>query len=452
MLSLIENLPVEIVGTHVLGYLTIRDIVMLERGCGSKKSHQQFLSWFPYSSPVVFPESNLKSVITFNWFVKRQCRISALIIRLPGDNPCLQVENLQVDNFDLQIHSNTAIEELIKPLLEKNLGYKVKTIYVDGNQNREDMEQLSACISNVKQLHIQYSCNCMEWLTSDILSKWKLNKIDLFQSEITGALVSLIVQTCSELTSIKLYSNNIDDSAVIAIAQHCPKLETLLLRSSIINITYLSLLALSERCLPLEKLDILRIPNISNVDVARRCSHALSRIRYLDTTNRNVSVLIPYMTGLTSIVLSSNCDTYLPLLIQYCHKLSAIVVNSEDLPVTDVLSLSRANPLLQELRYYVCGITDTALIELVHACPHLHTFYLPHETDITDISILALSEHCPQLRQLTLYNCDKVTEAAVLQLLQRCHKLTRLEILSSSLLEETWTQLDKNTQRRVSRC
>ena len=457
MLSLIENLPVELVGMNVLGYLDIRDIVMLERGCGSKKSHQQFLCWVSYSSPVVFPESNLKSIITLNWFAKRQCRISSLTIELPGCNPGLQVENLPVDNFDLQIYSNTAIEEFIKSLLEKNLEYKVKTIYVDGNQNREVMEKLSACTKNVTQLRLSDSDNCMDWLTSDILSKWKLKGITMEGEAVTTLLVLLIVHTCSELTSIRLFSDNINDAAVIAIAQHCSKLETLLLTSSII--TWSSLLALSEQGLPLEKLDIPRIPKFptTGTDIARRCGHALSCIRHLDTNilqlnDQYATMLLSYMTGLTSFFLFNDGYSYIPLLIQYCCKLTEIGVSSRSFSVADILSLCRANILLQSLYLYGrCGLTDTILIELIHTCPQLHTFYLPDETDITDISILALSEHCPQLFLLDIRQCHKVTEAAVLQLLQRCRKLTRLWVSSRSLSKETLTKLDSNTQKIVSR-
>ena len=55
MLSLIEQLPVELVGTNVLSYLYLQDIVMLERACGSKKSHQLFLNLIPYCTPVALP-------------------------------------------------------------------------------------------------------------------------------------------------------------------------------------------------------------------------------------------------------------------------------------------------------------------------------------------------------------------------------------------------------------
>ena len=454
MLSLLEDLPVELVGTNVFGYLSLKDIVMLERACGSKKSHQAFMEQIPHSPSVELSYKNHKNVSALSWCTKRQCKLRFLTISLPDDNPALHVKKLQLDYLDLDINSTITIESL-NPLLESKKGCKISSITVKGIQNREVMEQLSACTGNVKQLTIRYSKNCMDWLTADILSRWKLNEINLIG--ITGAtpLVSVIIQTCIELTRIKLYSYNIDDAAVIAIAQHCPKLETLLLRSS--NITWTFLLALSERGLPLEELDIVSIPNIPTVDIARCCSHALSCIRYFSTSNfhqngQDATILIPYMAGLNSLFLQKYCDSYIPLLTQHCHKLTKIAVYNSNYSVTDILSLCHANPLLSKVAINASiYFTETALIELIHACPHLHTLDLSYETDITDTSILALSEHCHQLQWLDVSNCTKVTEAAVLQLLQRCYKLTRLYISSGSLSEETWTQFDKNTQKRVRR-
>ena len=159
------------------------------------------------------------------------------------------------------------------------------------------------------------------------------------------------------------------------------------------------------------------------------------------------------MTGLTSVFLSYMGRSCIPLLILYCHQLKSIALLCYNFPVTDILSLCRANPLLQKLRCCsLCSVTDTALKELIHACPHIHTLWLPFETDITDIGILALSEHCNQLQELSIWGCHKVTEVAVLQLLQRCRKLTKLYTSSSSLSKETWTQLHSNTQKIVIRC
>ena len=111
-----------------------------------------------------------------------------------------------------------------------------------------------------------------------------------------------------------------------------------------------------------------------------------------------------------------------------------------------LLTLTGQEYIINRVRF-----TDTALLELIHACPHIHTLCLSYETDITDIGILALSEHYPLLQELDIGKCHKITEAAVLQLLQRCLKLTTLEVSSSSLSKETWIQLDKNTQKRVRR-
>ena len=316
MLRVIENLPVELVGVCILGYLSLKDIVMLERACGSKKSHQLFLTMMQHCTAVVLPNYEHKNMSALDWFAKTRCRISCLEIELPGDNPGLHGENLQVEYFELQILSDSKVDNL-QLLLVNNIGCRVKSINIMGEQVVEVMEQLSACTRNIKQLTISYSDNCMDWLTVDVLSRWKLKEIYIYGSTITTSFVLLLVQTCTELTSIKLDSDNIDDSAVVVIAQQYLMLETLLLKSN--NITWTALLALSERGLPLKVLQIPYIPNIPTVDIARRCSHALSCIRYLSTNylygnSQDASILIPYMTGLTSLGLFHYCDSYIPLL------------------------------------------------------------------------------------------------------------------------------------------
>ena len=453
MLDLIENLPVDLVGTNVLGYLSLKDIVLMERACGSKKSHQLFRSIIIYCPAIKYPHHKRGLALSLHWFEKTLCPISSLTIALPVDNPCLHVKNFKVDYFDLEIAENITIESMI-PLLEHPKAWTVRNILINGDQISEVMEQLSVCTGNVEKLDLRYSENWMDWLTAKILSRWKLKEIDIISFEVATSFMVLIAKTCTELTSIKLCSS-INDAAAIVIAQHCSKLERLQLMVS--NITWTSLLALSKRRLPLKELYIVSIPNIPTVDIARRCSHALSCIRHIRTDNlhqngQDATILIPYMTGLTSLYIESNFHSYIPLLTQHCHKLSRIYVLSNSYSVADILPLCRTNLLLQKFYIYGrCDLTDTMLIELIHACPHLHTLCLPYVTTITDISILALSEHCTQLQCLEIKNSTQVTEVAVLQLLQSCRKLTRLDVSISSLSEETWTQLDKNTQTRVSR-
>ena len=146
MLRLLEDIPVELVGTNVLGYLSLKDIVMLERACGSKKSYKAFMEQITGSPPVTvtLPSFMDKNISIYNWFARRHCKIYALDIKLPGDNPCLHVKKLQVKNFHLQIYANVAIDSL-KPLLENNVGCKVTSVCIIGDQNREVIKYLCAC-------------------------------------------------------------------------------------------------------------------------------------------------------------------------------------------------------------------------------------------------------------------------------------------------------------------
>lgn len=116
MLNWIDSLPVELVGTHILGYLAIKDITRLERACGSKKSHQLFLDLIPHCPAIALPSSTDRSKFVWNWFAKTKCRIRCLtILLIEHDNPCLHVKILRVDDLHLQLSANTTIEKL-KPI------------------------------------------------------------------------------------------------------------------------------------------------------------------------------------------------------------------------------------------------------------------------------------------------------------------------------------------------
>ena len=425
MFNLFHDLPMDLVGTKVLGMLDIRDIVMLERACGSKASHQHYMILIPCSPAVVLPLKKHDNKSSLEWLAKRRCKITSLTVALRLYTPALHVKNLQVDNINLRINSEVQMHHC-QPLFESELRYMVKAVeFIDVTAvavDKEVMEQLSIFTENIEIMKaVIYVSN---WLTVDILSRWKLKEITFVGSFVDKVLLTLILQTCTELTSLELrtWSTLLDDSVVVNIvAQHCPKLKTLRILGKC-NITYKSLLALSEQCLLLAELYIPSIPNIPTAHIARRCSRALSCIPHLNTghLDRNAQdfrILLPYMTGLTSVHLCDFSNLYIPLLTQHCSKITTIKVDDGDCDSVLLLSLCRANPLLQELSYNSGRFTDTALIELIHACPHLHTLRLPYETAITDIGMLALSEYCPQLQCLYIGKCKQVTDAAVIQLL-----------------------------------
>ena len=53
---LLDELPVELVGTNVLGRLNICDIVMLERASCSEASQKHFLDQIPHCPPLMLPK------------------------------------------------------------------------------------------------------------------------------------------------------------------------------------------------------------------------------------------------------------------------------------------------------------------------------------------------------------------------------------------------------------
>ena len=78
-------------GTNALGYLPLKDIVMVDQAPAAKKSAQQFSCCIPYCAPVALPSNKQKLVSVLEWFVKRRCKLKSVSLDLPGENPCLQV-------------------------------------------------------------------------------------------------------------------------------------------------------------------------------------------------------------------------------------------------------------------------------------------------------------------------------------------------------------------------
>ena len=146
------------------------------------------------------------------------------------------------------------------------------------------MKLLLDSIRNVEVLNLDCSSNCQDWLLSvDIFTKWKLTKLSM--NELTIPLIMNIIQKKNELIYIELLDCQMDDTIIITIAQYCPKLEKLVLNSK--KLTYTSLIALSERGLPLKELVILNYMSILNIPtaaLAAECAHSLSCI-YTLTTN-----------------------------------------------------------------------------------------------------------------------------------------------------------------------
>ena len=461
MWNIIKSLPVDLVATHLLCFLRVMDCLKLERATGSHESRNYVIDLFKNcTASFDVPHCYMNKRSLLKWLAKRKFRIKMLQISLPMINHSLDKE-LNVDRFQLFIHDRVSMKDC-EQIKDPYIQSKIEFIDISaGYVSKETMLHIGKCTPNITSLQAMEISNSDEWLTKELLDCWAcLQRVWL--DNVSAALTVLVAESCPALVCIKL-NDQVDDAVVVAIADNCPHLQHLALNFAQ-GLTYTSLLRLSEHSLPINILDMQRIPRTPTSEIAKRCAHALSCIRYLDT-NYNLSYtpageekhefLLSQLTNLTSLSLSSVQDChYAPTLAQHCRGLQSVHIDKDStVSVEDLAALFRVNVRLNSISmsgHYRLG--DTGLCSLAPACPHLHTLSLSYETDITDTGILALSEHCPQLRRLEIQKCKQVTEAAVLQLLQRCLQLKSLTVSVLSLSDWRSHQLHCKYKGKLCIC
>ena len=183
LFSLIEKLPIDVVGATVLHYLDIKDIVRLERACVSKASHKLFLDLIALSTAVALHSFNEINISCYEWFALRQVKIKFLTITLPGNNAALHAKKLKVNYVYLCLKVDVTMD-CCTYLFNSHLLYQVKRMSIYGDQNKEVMDQLSLLAVNVENLHISGSYKYRDWLSKDILARWKLKEITLYDEVI----------------------------------------------------------------------------------------------------------------------------------------------------------------------------------------------------------------------------------------------------------------------------
>ena len=364
MLKYLVQLPCEVFGHNMLGFLELADIIRLENAATSHKSQQLLISILPYCPPVAISDCFNHYFVwnreVINWFKKRHCSIQ--LIKIPIESLSkVDFEYSTLENIELYLKRNISLNDT--KLLENScFKPKICRVKMNGYQDPAVMEVLFSLLSNsssVRSVDIE-SSNLFEWMenikkigpylqdlalcsSSTQLSiittitgycpyleklslKFQSSVIDnnalqsvanncphLRSLEIDGfnyntsaecdADLTAFAEKCPQLEELSLTCPQLTDQSVIALAQHCSRLKKLKLDGCDLAAT--SLIALSERGLPLEELDIPRIP-IFSAEIAAQCAHALSQIRELRARRvfvllTNVPYPLQYMTGLRKL-------------------------------------------------------------------------------------------------------------------------------------------------------
>ena len=156
MLECFNQLPCEVLGHNMLGYLEIIDIIQLERAASSHKWQPLLTSILPYCPPIILFhkfQSNNKAI---NWFNKKRCRVQ--VVKVEVRLLCeLDFEHSILDNIELTIHQNTTLND-IKSLQKTFANQNIKEIDIGLYQDPAVMEVLFSLLSNnssVRSLDIE---------------------------------------------------------------------------------------------------------------------------------------------------------------------------------------------------------------------------------------------------------------------------------------------------------
>ena len=307
MLEYLTQLPCETLGSSILGFLDLIDIIQFENAAASQESQQLLRAILPYCPPIVVSDSWNRinfSHIVCNWFSNRRCRVQ--FMRIPIESLCeVNFENNVLYDITLCLKETASLKD-IESLNDPNIRDKITKLDIKDDQDPAVTEVLFSLLttgnSSVRSLDIQYSilsqwmehikqigpclhelsignykslevfkavvecCPYLEKLrvttmvettVSNILQRVASNcpllrritiGLDYSSSAEADADLTAFAEKCPQLEQLSLDCPQLTDQSVIALAQHRSRLKNLKLIRW--KLTAASLIALSERGLP----------------------------------------------------------------------------------------------------------------------------------------------------------------------------------------------------------
>ena len=474
----LQSLPRELVGDHIFGFLSLKDLVELDNSFMARSARAEFLELLPYCPPVNIEQSIRPDAYGLSWFKKRKCRILHINLKLQYKN-LLEIDITQVQNISFDI-SRTLTMNDVDNLILSGIALKIKCVEGKNisNINTEVLNRLLAATPHLNELSLTEHTNTalsfldkiafdhitlhtihlsVHHLSSSLIKFFsnhcgKLKNLEVFASnsnEDPNILLQTIVgkcplledlliytahvpnkrsfnidncmiaiaQICVNLQDIKLHLCSITDMSVLAIAQHCPNLRKLLLFSKDSSLTHISLLALSEHKLPKEKLNIPSIP-IPTADIALRCVHTISRMNsFIWPVSGDAPGHIHYLAVLKCLNFPSDLSTEIPERV-----LAAITAHCRQL---ESINVSATNNSSLDL-----------LVTMAKNNPNLLSVHLRPGAVLTDVILTEVAKHCPQLTSIEVTDCPLLTDTGLIALSEYCPRLTSIILQNCPLLTD----------------
>lgn len=387
------NLPDALFKQHLMRYLTIKDVAMLDNACSSNLYRHLLLDRI--SNGILVGDISDEESLTLDrlqWLQEKRIYLENLFIARIVEATDKDKETYRPNQLNW-IRAN-ASKTVLASLTKYCMGLRIADNFIFEAFSRTlSTSSLKCC--DLQSLTIDFDLNEKDTTILYSLAHHfsALQSIEFRDcAKITDEILIPIVSSCKRLKAIKFVRKGYDympitDASLIAISTHCPGLQLL---DTVIcrNISDIGLIAISLRCFGLLHVDL-------------GCT-------YTDLITD---------TGIISI--SINCRGLLTLFIP------------EYIKVTDnsMLSLAANCHLLQQLDVRGCDVTDTGIITISKHCTGLLHCSLANSdaSKLSDTSIISLATNCKLLQSLYIYQSPGITDLSLLAL--AIHSRNNLEVV-----------------------
>lgn len=331
MIDLLLNLPDDIFQQHLLHYLSLKDIVNIDKICLNKQYRVLLLNKIKYA-------------------------------KLKGDiehrSSYQYVKWLNIRK--IYIHEICLVHNFIQwfPIIMND--------YDNENDNFQQFKYITHC---------KFTHSCVDDKNFILFLNQcpNLSNLDLFSSnKITSNSVINIKNIFKNLTTVSFYGSIIiDNNTIIQITKYCSKLLSLNL-ACCKRITSISIFAISYHCHLLQDLNLLSCNDINDdciISLANHCTNLMTLDLYLCSliTDKSIQILSKKCLKLKYLDINS-CkhitDDSITILSKNCTSLEYLDIQGCDLTDNSIKSLIKYCIKLKDLRFLNCKNISQELQEI----------------------------------------------------------------------------------------
>ena len=364
MMESMMNVPDDMFKQEIFQYLTVDDIVKLDKACMNHKYRPQLLDKI---SGVILTgdDNNSMRASLFKWLGMRRIYMIQMKIVVSGFYSMVStMKNDYVDQFRYTQH-----------------------VVMRGT------------IRDVIAIFIISHCPC-------------LSSIDISSDNITDDTLQSIAEHCTGLQSLSLnYCWEITEAGLIAISEHCTGLQSLNLNDCE-QITDASIISMSTHCTGLEKLhldDCHHITDGSIISISTHCTGLQSLNLYgcIQITDTSIISISTHCTELKSLHLygcHQITDASIILISTYCTGLQSLDLYCCHM-ITDasIIPISENCTGLKRLLVSFTKVTDASLIAIAKNCTGLEYLYTSGCDGLSGDELRHLFESVSELRAILLF-------------------------------------------------